>query len=44
MGNMKVFTTAEIVIGNMPSFKFRRTMDKNTSYKELAIDPSGDKD
>ena len=37
MGNMNVFTTAEIVIGNMPSVRFSREMDNDTSYKELRI-------
>ncbi len=37
LGNMEVHTTAEIVIGNMPEFRFSRQMDPDTGYKELVI-------
>ncbi|XP_071789774.1 uncharacterized protein [Asterias amurensis] len=39
MGNMKVFTTAEIVIGQLPGVVFKREMDSSTGYKELEVTP-----
>jgi predicted DNA-binding protein with PD1-like motif len=37
MGDMIVFTTAEIVIGNCDGLKFTREMDGQTGYRELVI-------
>src|SRR4028119_1489541 len=34
-----IYTTAEIVIGTSEDFIFLRTMDENTGYKELEIQP-----
>ncbi len=34
-----IYTTAEIVIGTCEDFIFLRTMDENTGYKELEIQP-----
>lgn len=33
-----VYTTAEIVVGNLSGSKFRREIDPATAYKELVID------
>ena len=42
MGNMEVFTTAEIVIGELPNVTFRREMDEDTGYRELQVDQEED--
>ncbi|MBC7754794.1 MAG: DNA-binding protein [Moraxellaceae bacterium] len=41
-GNL-IHTTAEIVMLQLPDFKFNREYDQNTGYKELAIVVSSDK-
>jgi len=33
-----IYTTAEIIIGILPHLSFRRELDPNTTYRELAID------
>lgn len=35
-----IYTTAEIVIGVMPQLSFRRELDAETGFQELAIHPS----
>jgi hypothetical protein len=35
----RVYTTAEIVIGIMPEFRFRREHDPDSGYRELTIEP-----
>ncbi len=35
-GNL-IYTTAEIIIGILPQFSFRRELDEATGYRELAI-------
>jgi len=35
-GNL-IYTTAEIIIGEIPGFDFERRLDERTSYKELVI-------
>eukprot|EP00118_Oscarella_pearsei_P007934 m.39874 g.39874 ORF g.39874 m.39874 type:complete len:154 (+) comp32857_c0_seq2:25-486(+) len=40
MGNMKVFTTAEIAIGNCSSLQFKRAMDPSTGFFELEVAPN----
>ena len=37
MGNMKVFTTAEVVIGNCDTFSFTREIDDETGFEELVV-------
>lgn len=37
MGNMKVFTTAEVVIGNCDMLSFTREMDDATGFDELVV-------
>lgn len=37
MGNMKVFTTAEVVIGNCDMLSFTREMDEATGFDELVV-------
>ena len=37
MGNMKVFTTAEVVIGNCDMLSFTREMDDETGFDELVV-------
>lgn len=37
MGNMKVFTTAEVVIGNCDMLSFTRVMDEATGFNELVV-------
>jgi len=36
----KVYTTAEIVIGVLPEYRFLRTHDPETGYPELTIQPA----
>jgi len=37
MGNMEVFTTAEVVIGNCDMLSFTREMDDATGFDELVV-------
>lgn len=37
MGNMKVFTTAEVVIGNCDTLLFTRETDDETGFDELVV-------
>ena len=37
MGNMKVFTTAEVVIGNCDVLSFTREFDDETGFHELVV-------
>ena len=37
MGNMKVFTTAEVVIGNCDTLSFIREIDDETGFDELVV-------
>ncbi|KAG8583786.1 hypothetical protein GDO81_008548 [Engystomops pustulosus] len=39
MGNLEVFTTAEIVIGELSDLQFTREMDERTGFPELVIRP-----
>jgi len=39
MGDMVVFTTAEIVIGDCCQLEFTREMDDKTGFKELSVHP-----
>jgi uncharacterized protein len=34
----QIYTTAELVIGLLPHYRFRRALDAETGYAELAID------
>ncbi|BDQ35519.1 PPC domain-containing DNA-binding protein [Pseudodesulfovibrio portus] len=36
----RVYTTAEIVVGVMPEYRFLRTHDPETGYPELSIQPT----
>ncbi|XP_068681581.1 bifunctional protein GlmU-like isoform X1 [Montipora capricornis] len=40
MGNMIVFTTAEVVIGNCDTLSFTREMDYDTGFDELVVKES----
>ena len=37
VGNIKIHTTAEVVIGNCESFNFQRSYDSSTGFNELEI-------
>ncbi|XP_078001063.1 bifunctional protein GlmU-like isoform X2 [Glandiceps talaboti] len=37
MGDLEVFTTAEIIIGQLPHVVFKREMDDRTGFKELTV-------
>ncbi|ELT97084.1 hypothetical protein CAPTEDRAFT_151507 [Capitella teleta] len=37
IGDMPIFTTAEVVIAEMPSVEFQRPFDRETGYPELHI-------
>ena len=38
VGNMKIYTTAEVVIGNYDTFTFHRTFDSSTTgFDEFCI-------
>ena len=37
MGNMKVLTTAEVVIGNCDILSFTREIDEETGFDELVV-------
>ena len=37
MGNMKVLTTAEVVIGNCDMLSFTREIDEETGFDELVV-------
>ena len=37
IGNMKIYTTAEVVIGNCDALTFHRTFDSSTGFDELCI-------
>ncbi|OCT77752.1 hypothetical protein XELAEV_18028847mg, partial [Xenopus laevis] len=39
MGDLEVFTTAEIVIGELSNLEFTREMDEHTGFPELVIRP-----
>ncbi|XP_072265600.1 bifunctional protein GlmU-like [Pyxicephalus adspersus] len=39
MGDLEVFTTAEIVIGELSDLQFTREMDERTGFPELVISP-----
>uniref|UniRef100_A0A8C5PL27 PPC domain-containing protein n=1 Tax=Leptobrachium leishanense TaxID=445787 RepID=A0A8C5PL27_9ANUR len=39
IGDLEVFTTAEIVIGELSNLEFTREMDERTGYPELVIKP-----
>lgn len=39
MGNMIVFTTAEIMIGECSELVFDREMDTETGFHELVVQP-----
>ena len=39
VGDLNVFTTAEVVIGECDYLNFQREMDKKTGFPELAISP-----
>lgn len=39
LGDAEIFTTAEIVIGELPHLEFRREPDHQTGYDELTVDP-----
>ncbi|XP_075056825.1 bifunctional protein GlmU-like [Mixophyes fleayi] len=39
IGDLEVFTTAEIVIGELSDLQFTREMDERTGYPELIIRP-----
>ncbi|XP_044147715.1 bifunctional protein GlmU-like [Bufo gargarizans] len=39
MGDLEVFTTAEIVIGELSDLQFTREMDERTGFPELVIRP-----
>lgn len=38
IGNMSVYTTAEVIIGNCSDAVFRRVQDDVTGYNELSIE------
>ena len=37
MGNAVVYTTAEVIVGELPKICFKRKMDEETSYEELVV-------
>ena len=37
MGDLKVFTTAEVVLGECEGAAFEREYDQRTGYKELVV-------
>lgn len=39
IGDLEVFTTAEIVIGELSDLQFSREMDERTGFPELVISP-----
>ncbi|KAG8444001.1 hypothetical protein GDO86_009257 [Hymenochirus boettgeri] len=39
LGDLEVFTTAEIVIGELSNLEFTREMDEHTGFPELVISP-----
>lgn len=39
IGDLEVFTTAEIVIGELSDLQFTREMDERTGFPELVISP-----
>ena len=39
MDGCLIYTTAEIIIGTSEDFIFQRTVDKQTGYQELTIEP-----
>ncbi|XP_055005146.1 bifunctional protein GlmU-like [Boleophthalmus pectinirostris] len=39
LGNLKVFTTAEVVIGEAQDLSFTREMDPQTGFPELVVQP-----
>lgn len=36
----RIYTTAEIVLGELPGYRFLRTFDSRTGYPELDIQPA----
>ena len=40
IGNMPIFTTAEVVIGELPDVVFERPFDEETGWPELEIKPN----
>ncbi|XP_053192976.1 bifunctional protein GlmU-like [Scomber japonicus] len=43
MGDLEVFTTAEVVVGEAVDLQFNREMDERTGFPELVIQPRTDK-
>ncbi len=39
MDGCEVFTTAEVVIGELPGVRFRRELDATYGYRELVVQP-----
>ena len=44
VGNMVLFTTAEIVLGSTDKCAFSQRYDAETGYEELVVTPRGTKD
>ncbi|CAL8312311.1 unnamed protein product [Lota lota] len=40
MGDLEVFTTAEVMVGDAPDLRFTREMDPRTGFPELVVRPS----
>ncbi|XP_028809183.1 uncharacterized protein LOC114763586 [Denticeps clupeoides] len=39
LGDLEVFTTAEVLIGEATDLRFSREMDKRTGFPELVVEP-----
>ncbi|MCU0706625.1 MAG: DNA-binding protein [Fimbriiglobus sp.] len=39
MDGCEVYTTAEVVIGELPGVRFRRELDETYGYRELVVEP-----
>lgn len=42
LGDLEVFTTAEVVIGEAVDLQFTREMDERTGFPELVVKPQTD--
>jgi len=41
LGDLEVFTTAEVMVGDAPDLSFTREMDPRTGFPELVVRPGG---
>ncbi|KAM4632679.1 bifunctional protein GlmU-like isoform 1-T2 [Polymixia lowei] len=44
LGDLRVFTTAEVVIGEAADLQFTREMDQRTGFPELVVEPRSQRD